>query len=76
MFGMGDIPHGDFTLGRLRPVANWVGLTYCGVTTVFFFFPGSPTPTAIGTNYAIAMFGIMVLIAIGFWNNKVPCPQL
>ncbi|KFY78228.1 hypothetical protein V499_02544 [Pseudogymnoascus sp. VKM F-103] len=70
MFGMGDIPPGDFTLGRLRPVANWVGLTYCGVTTVFFFFPSSPKPTAIGMNYAIAVFGIMVLIAISFWFIK------
>ena len=67
VFGMGDIPPGDFTLGRLRPVTNWVGLIYCCVTTVFFFFPGSPAPNASTMNYAIAVFGIMVLIAIGFW---------
>lgn len=70
MFGMGDITPGDFTLGRLRPIANWVGLIYCTVTTVFFFFPGSPTPTAMGMNYAIAVFGVMVLIAIAFWFIK------
>lgn len=45
IFGMSDIPPRTFSLGRLRPVINWVGLIYCCVTTVFFLFPGSPSLT-------------------------------
>lgn len=69
-FGMSDIPLGTFSLGRLRPVINWVGLIYCCVTTVFFFFPGSPSPRVITMNWAIAVFGAMLLVAIGFWFTK------
>lgn len=70
IFGMSDIPLGIFSLGRLRPVINWVGLIYCCVTTVFFLFPGSPSPTVTTMNWAIAVFGAMLLVAIGFWFTK------
>lgn len=29
IFGMSDIPLESFSLGRLRPIINWVGLIYC-----------------------------------------------
>lgn len=69
-FGKSDLPRGEFSLGRLSPVIYWVGLIYCCVTTVFFFFPGSPSPTTASMNYAIAVFGIMLVVAIGFWFSK------
>lgn len=70
VFGKSDIPAGKFSLGRLRPVINWVGLIYCAVTTVFFFFPATPSPTASEMNYAIAVFGAVLVVSIGFWFMK------
>ncbi|KAJ5610252.1 hypothetical protein N7510_006971 [Penicillium lagena] len=60
-------PGGQFRLGRWGMPINWVSLIYCCITTVFFFFPGSPKPTGSGMNYAIAVFGVMLLIAVSFW---------
>jgi len=61
-------PGGMFKLGpRFGPVANYVSLVYCAVTTVFFFFPGAPDPSAEDMNYAIAVFGVMVVVAAVFW---------
>jgi choline transport protein len=63
-------PGGTFHLGRMGPVANWISVIYCAVTTVFFFFPGEPNPAAGDMNYAIAVFGVMLVVAIGFWFIK------
>ncbi|KAH7039723.1 amino acid/polyamine transporter I [Microdochium trichocladiopsis] len=61
-------PGGTFKLGpKIGPVANYVSLVYCAVTTVFFFFPGAPDPGPADMNYAIAVFGIMVVVAGVFW---------
>lgn len=48
-------------------MANWVSLVYCVITTVFFFFPGGPDPAPGDMNYAIAVFGIMLVIALLSW---------
>ncbi|CAK7271015.1 hypothetical protein SEPCBS57363_004399 [Sporothrix epigloea] len=60
-------PNGQFHLGRFGPVCNWVAVIYCAITTVFFLFPGSPNPGASDMNYAIAVFGVMMVIATAFW---------
>lgn len=60
-------PGGEFRLGRLGPLVNWISVIYCAITTVFFFFPGEPAPPASDMNYAIAVFGVMLVVAIGFW---------
>jgi choline transport protein len=70
IFGMSDIPLHSFSLGRFRPIINWVGLIYCCVTTVFFLFPGSPSPTIVTMNWAIVVFGAMLVVAISFWFTK------
>jgi amino acid transporter len=70
IFGLSDVPKGTFCLGTLRPIINWVGLVYCCITTVFFLFPGSPSPNVGTMNWAIAVFGAMLLIAIAFWFIK------
>ncbi|KAF4594423.1 amino acid permease family protein [Ophiocordyceps camponoti-floridani] len=68
IFGREALPPGDFRLGpRFGPLANAVSLAYCAVTTVFFFFPSSPSPAPGDMNYAIAVFGLMVVVALGFW---------
>lgn len=72
LVGRDKLPSGgEFRLGRrLGPVMNWISVVYCAVTTVFFFFPGEPNPPASDMNYAIAVFGIMLVVAIGFWIVK------
>ncbi|KIW10525.1 hypothetical protein PV08_11489 [Exophiala spinifera] len=58
---------GEFTLGRWGVAANIVSVIYCVVTTVFFFFPTDPNPAPADMNWAIAVFGVMLVIALGFW---------
>jgi choline transport protein len=61
---------GEFSLGRWGPLINWISIIYCGITTVFFFFPSSPHTSAADMNYAIAVFGIMLIVAVGLWFVK------
>lgn len=58
---------GTFKLGRWGPWLNWVSIVYCVITTIFFLFPGSPNPAPSDMNYAIAVFGVMLIIALAFW---------
>ncbi|KAK7221804.1 hypothetical protein V2G26_009807 [Clonostachys chloroleuca] len=60
-------PGGEFSLGRLGPVANWISVIYCVVTTVFFFFPSAMNPSPADMNYAIAVFGVMLVVAVALW---------
>lgn len=60
-------PGGPFKLGRWGLPANIVSLVYCSITTVFFFFPSEPNPAPADMNWAIAVFGVMLVIAVGFW---------
>jgi amino acid transporter len=57
----------SFNLGRWGTACNVVSIIYCSITTVFFFFPGNPNPGTSDMNWAIAVFGVMLVIAIGFW---------
>lgn len=68
--GREKLPPGGFRLGRLGPLVNWTSVLYCAVTTVFFFFPGEPSPAPADMNYAIAVFGVMLVISVGFWFVK------
>ncbi|KAJ6153645.1 hypothetical protein N7470_006604 [Penicillium chermesinum] len=58
---------GSFKLGRWGSWYNWVSIIYCVITTIFFLFPGSPNPSPADMNYAIAVFGVMLVIALAFW---------
>lgn len=57
----------SFNLGKYGTACNVVSIIYCSITTVFFFFPGNPNPGTSDMNWAIAVFGVMLVIAIGFW---------
>ena len=65
--GRSKLPPGGHSLGRWGPLLNWVSVVYCVITTVFFFFPASPDPSVSDMNYAIAVFGVMMVIALFFW---------
>ncbi|KAJ5433462.1 uncharacterized protein N7458_012618 [Penicillium daleae] len=60
-------PGGSVHLGRWGPWLNWTSIVYCVITTVFFLFPGAPNPAPSDMNYAIAVFGVMLVISIAFW---------
>ncbi|KAK2730173.1 amino acid permease family [Colletotrichum kahawae] len=70
LVGRDKLPPGEFKLGRLGPVINWISVIYCAITTVFFFFPSSPNPASADMNYAIAAFGVMMVVTLGFWVVK------
>lgn len=65
--GRDKLPPGPFRLGRWGPWFNWVSIVYCIITTIFFLFPGAPNPAPSDMNYAIAVFGVMLVIAVAFW---------
>lgn len=65
--GREKLPPRDFTLGKLGPVANWISIVYCIITTIFFFFPGSPNPAVADMNWAIGVFGVMLVLSVLFW---------
>ncbi|KAM5356894.1 hypothetical protein ACJ41O_003540 [Fusarium nematophilum] len=70
LVGRDKLPPGQFSLGRFGSVINWISVVYCAVTTVFFFFPGEPNPAVADMNYAIAVFGIMLIVTLVFWVVK------
>jgi choline transport protein len=68
LVGRDKIPAGgQFGLGRYGAVINWISVIYCLITTVMFFFPGEPAPSAADMNYAIAVFGVMIVVSLVFW---------
>ncbi|KAK6829464.1 amino acid permease family protein [Apiospora arundinis] len=68
--GRDTLPPGPFRLGRFGAACNWISVIYCAITTIFFFFPTSPNPAPSDMNWAIAVFGIMLCVALGFWFCK------
>ncbi|GJN86182.1 hypothetical protein PLIIFM63780_009761 [Purpureocillium lilacinum] len=67
LVGRDKLPRGEFSLGSFGPTVNWISIVYCVITTIFFFFPTTPSPAASDMNYAIAVFGVMMVVSIGFW---------
>lgn len=67
VIGRDRLVPGPFHLGRWGTLLNWISLIYCAITTVFFLFPGSPNPSPANMNYAIAVFGVMLVISLAFW---------
>lgn len=70
LVGRDKLPPGEFKLGRFGMPLNVISVIYCVITTVFFLFPGEPNPAPADMNYAIAVFGVMLVAAIGFWFVK------
>ncbi|RSM18107.1 hypothetical protein CDV31_003029 [Fusarium ambrosium] len=70
LVGRDKLPPGQFSLGRFGSVINWISVVYCVVTTIFFFFPSDPNPSGSDMNYAIAVFGIMLIVTLVFWVVK------
>lgn len=67
VIGRDKLPPGQFNLGRFGAPMNYVSVIYCMITTVFFFFPEMPSPKPGDMNFAIAVFGVMLVISVSFW---------
>lgn len=67
VIGLDRLPRGPFHLGRWGTTINWISLIYCAITTVFFLFPYTSNPSPADMNYAVAVFGVMLVISIAFW---------
>ena len=61
---------GPFRLGKWGKTLNYVSVITCTVVSVFFFFPGTPNPSGSDMNYAIAVFGAMLVVSLTFWLMK------
>ncbi|KAH7253384.1 putative amino acid permease family protein [Fusarium solani] len=68
--GRDTMTPGPFHLGKYGLLVNTIAVIYCSITIVFFFFPGTPNPSTGDMNYAIAIFGIMLVVATAFWFIK------
>lgn len=56
-----------FGLGRYGYFANYVGIIFVGVTSVFFCFPAALPTTSSNMNYVSAVLGIFVMILTRIW---------
>lgn len=65
--GRDKLPPSKFNLGWFGMTANIVSVIYCVITSIFFLFPGMPNPAPSHMNWAVAVFGVMLVISIGFW---------
>lgn len=65
--GRDKLPPGSFRLGKWGSAMNVISIIYCTITSIFFLFPEEPDPTPADMNWAVAVFGIMLLFAIAFW---------
>lgn len=65
--GRDKLPSSPFRLGRTGFLINVVSVVYCVITSIFFFFPGDPDPAISDMNWAIAVFGVMLVVSLGFW---------
>ena len=67
LVGRDKLPPRKFGLGRWGYLLNSVSIVYCCITTVFFFFPVHPHTSALEMNYAIVVFGAMLMASVIFW---------
>ena len=61
---------GPFRLGKWGTTFNTVSIITCTVVSVFFFFPGTPKPSGSDMDYAIDVFGAIMLVSLLFWVIK------
>lgn len=70
IIGRDKLNPGPFRLGKWGTALNYVSVVTCTVVSIFFFFPSTPKPGGSDMNYAIAVFGAMMLVSLTFWFLK------
>ncbi|TYJ54718.1 hypothetical protein B9479_004658 [Cryptococcus floricola] len=63
-----SLPEPTWTLGPiLGPICNCVGLGFTVITTVFFLFPPELPVTGLNMNYAVCVFGFILIVSVITW---------
>ncbi|WVQ75176.1 hypothetical protein IAR50_004786 [Cryptococcus sp. DSM 104548] len=63
-----SLPEPTWTLGPiLGPICNCVGLGFTALTTVFFLFPPELPVTGLNMNYAVCVFGFILIVSVITW---------
>lgn len=57
-------------LGKFGLPVNLASLVFCAVVFVFAFFPPVPNPAAAEMNWAIAVFGGTLLLALAYYELR------
>lgn len=61
------LPHARWSLGKYGALVNVLALCYLFAIYVFAFFPAVVNPTAVEMNYAIVIFGGIILFAVVYY---------
>jgi amino acid transporter len=61
------LPHARWSLGKYGALVNVLALCYLFAIYVFAFFPAVAHPDAVGMNYAIVIFGGIILFAVVYY---------
>jgi amino acid transporter len=61
------LPHARWSLGKYGAVVNILALCFLFAIYVFAFFPAAAHPDAVGMNYAIVIFGGIILFAVVYY---------
>jgi amino acid permease (GABA permease) len=61
------LPPARWSLGKFGVAVNVIALCYLLAIYTFAFFPAAVPVTAESMNYAIVIFGAIILFAVGYW---------
>jgi amino acid transporter len=61
------LPHARWSLGKYGGVVNVLALCYLFAIYVFAFFPAVVSPSPVEMNYAIVIFGGIILFAVVYY---------
>ena len=65
-----DFPASKFSLGKFGYFVNIFAISFLALAFVFLFFPAAPDPTVASMNWAILIYGVAVLFAVGYYLVK------
>ncbi|CAH6719632.1 choline transport protein [[Candida] jaroonii] len=65
--GRDKVRHGPFWLGKIGMVSNIICLLWTAFGLVFYSFPTYLPVTAGSMNYISAVYGIYIILTLGFW---------
>jgi choline transport protein len=63
-----------FSLGKFGLVVNLISLAFLLLVFVFIFFPAAPHPTTMSMNWAVLIYGGVLILALVYflvWGRKV-----
>ena len=62
-----QLPWGPFKLGRFGVPVTIVAIAYSLLGGFFSLWPTTVNPTIVSMNYAVLVFGGVMVLSMGFW---------